>query len=161
MKDSEQRTESIAVPNRGPASVLARGELRRFVKFIVVGAAGFVVDTGTLSALVFLTSVSRAFAKGAGFCAAVACTFLMNRWWAYRDSRSKRVFTQVLQFLVISLVGLAINLLVFGLVDHALLMRTSSTVALYASQAAAVGTALIWNFVANRLITFGDVKLGA
>jgi putative flippase GtrA len=162
MKDRELQgtAPSVAVSVPNTASDLARGELRRFVKFIAVGAAGFVVDTGTLSTLVFFTSLSRAFAKGAAFCAAVACTFLMNRLWAYRDSRSKAVLTQVSQFLLVSLVGLAINMVVFSVVDHALLKRTSSALALYAAQAAAVGTALVWNFLANRVITFGDVKLG-
>ncbi len=138
----------------------ARRELQRFAKFLVVGVTGFVVDTGVLTALVFFFSTDRRLAKGVAFCFAVATTFVMNRFWAYRESRSKTVLAQIAQFLLISLVGLGINLLVFAAVDHALHARLGSIIALYAAQVAAVGTALVWNFAANRLITYGDVKLG-
>jgi putative flippase GtrA len=94
------------------------------------------------------------------FCLAVATTFTLNRVWAYKESRSKNVHSQVVQFLLISLVGLVINLVVFGAVDRFLHARVGSALALYSAQACAVGTALIWNFIANRFITYGDVKLG-
>jgi hypothetical protein len=57
-------------------------------------------------------------------------------------------------------VGLGINVLVFSAVDHALDGHASKVVALYVAQAFAVGTALVWNFGANRFITYSDIKLG-
>ena len=139
---------------------VARGELRRFLKFLVVGAVGFVVDTGTLTALVFWGGVDRRVAKGLAFLAALLSGFVWNRLWAYRESRSKSMMAQVAQFALISLVGLGINVLIFGAVDHALAGRVSKVVALYVAQVFAVGTALIWNFGANRFITYSDIKLG-
>jgi putative flippase GtrA len=137
-----------------------RQEVRRFLKFLAVGAMGFVVDTGTLTGLVFFARVDSRVAKGVAFCMAVLFSFVWNRFWTYRESRAKPMAAQVAQFLLISLVGLGINVLVFGGVDHALSGHWGAVRALYAAQVMAVGTALIWNFAANRLITYGDVKLG-
>ncbi|HKY38912.1 MAG TPA: GtrA family protein [Polyangiaceae bacterium] len=138
----------------------ARRELGRFFRFLLVGSIGFVVDTGSLSIMVLLLSLDRQLAKGLAFCLAVLSNFVWNRYFTYRDSRSKSVLSQVWQFALISLVGLGINLLVFGIADAALRPLFGSIEALYAAQAAAVGTALLWNFAANRIITYGDVKLG-
>ena len=141
-------------------TITARREAQRFFKFLAVGAFGFVVDTGSLSALVFFAAMDRSVAKGVAFCLSVLSNFIWNRYWAYRESRSKSVSAQVLQFLLISVVGLAINVAVFGVVDRAVTGVVSHVLALYVAQVSAVGTALIWNFSANRLITYGDVKLG-
>jgi putative flippase GtrA len=138
----------------------ARRELGRFLRFLLVGAFGFVVDTGSLSVMVLLLSVDRRLAKGIAFALAVLSNFIWNRYFTYRESRSKAVFSQVWQFTLISIVGLGINLVVFGLADGVLEPMLGSVRALYAAQVAAVGTALLWNFVANRVITYGDVKVG-
>jgi len=37
---------------------------------------------------------------------------------------------------------------------------TGSVLALYGAQVAAVGVAMTWNFGANRLVTYNDVKIG-
>jgi putative flippase GtrA len=42
-----------------PLTRAASRELQRFIKFLVVGGVGFVVDTGSLTALVFLFSADR------------------------------------------------------------------------------------------------------
>jgi putative flippase GtrA len=145
---------------RGFDRDVARRETRRFLKFLVVGAFGFVVDSGTLSVLALLLDVKRVVAKGIAFCLAVLCNFVWNRFWTYPESRTKSIAAQVTQFTLISLVGLAINLVVFGGVD-ALLSRSMGPVSsLYLAQVAAVGVALFWNFAANRIITYGDVRLG-
>ena len=139
---------------------IARRETRRFLKFLLVGGIGFVIDTGSLSALVFGLQTNRTLAKGISFSLAVMSNYLLNRFWTYPDSRSKSVLTQIAQFAVVSLVGLGINLVVFNWVDHVALHWVSSVLALYAAQACAVGVALFWNFGANRLVTYSGVGLG-
>lgn len=138
----------------------ARREAQRFLRFLAVGAVGFVFDTGTLTLLAFATSMDRRLAKGIAFCVAVASNFVLNRYWTYRESRSKRVMTQMSQFMLTSVVGLGINVAVFGAVEHALAGKLDAVLVLYVAQACAVGTALVWNFGSNRFLTYGDVKLG-
>jgi putative flippase GtrA len=86
--------------------------------------------------------------------------FILNRLWTYPDSRSKSMLAQVVQFGLVSLVGLGINLLVFSWANKLALHWVGSVLALYAAQCTAVGVALFWNYAANRFVTYGDVGLG-
>jgi len=139
---------------------VARREVRRFLMFLIVGGIGFVVDTGALTVFAVACSLDRVLAKGLAFSLAVATTFVCNRRWTYPESRDKFMLPQLMQFVLVSCVGLAINLLVFGWADRFALGYTTPIVALYVGQAAAVGVALFWNYAANRLITFRSVGLG-
>ena len=138
----------------------ARRESQRFLKFLVVGGFSFVVDTGSLSALVLWFDTNRILAKAIAFSLAVLSNFVWNRYWIYPESRSKPWFKQLLQFCLMSVVGFVINMSVFALVDRLATEPLGHVLALYLAQAMAVGAALFWNFTANRLITYGDVKLG-
>lgn len=141
-----------------------RKEAKRFIKFAIVGGIGFLIDTGALSLLVFLlhleNDVHRLLAKSISFTLAVISNFVWNRRWTYPESRSKPLGRQMAQFFVLNLIGLGINLLVFGIVDSALMPIAGSVLALYGAQVAAVGVAMTWNFGANRLVTYNDVKIG-
>lgn len=139
---------------------IARSETRRFLKFLAVGGIGFLIDTGALSALALGLHADATFAKGLSFSLAVVSNYLLNRFWTYPDSRSKSVLAQITQFMVVSLVGLGINLVVFHWANRLALHWVSAVWALYVAQASAVGVALFWNFGANRFITYGDVALG-
>jgi len=141
-----------------------RKEAKRFIKFAIVGGVGFVIDTGTLSLLVFLLNLTgdtqRLAAKAVSFTLAVISNFVWNRRWTYPESRSKPLGKQMTQFFVLNLIGLGINLLVFSVVDSLLIPLVGLVWALYGAQIAAVGVAMFWNFAANRLVTYNDVKFG-
>jgi putative flippase GtrA len=145
---------------RGARADAARREVQRLFKFLVVGGIGFLIDTGSLSVLVLIFSVDRVVAKGIAFSLAVLSNFVLNRLWTYRDSRSKGVMTQVAQFVLVSGVGLAINLVVFNFTNQRAAHWFGPVITLYIAQACAVGIALFWNYAANRLITYNDVAIG-
>src|SRR5262245_35625596 len=92
-----------AVPHRH------RKEVRRIAKLMVVGGIGFVVDTRTLNLIVLglhlADNLHRTLAKAASFGLAVLSNFLWNRYWTYRDSRSKPLGVQLMQFGVVSAIG--------------------------------------------------------
>lgn len=139
-------------------------EAERFFKFLVVGTIGFIVDFGTLTFLVEVMGFVPVVANTISFSAAVVSNFTLNRYWTYPDSRSKRRRIQVLQFGVVSIVGLAINngilLLLeppFDVLLHA--VGVPSTIGGYIP-AKMVGTivVLFWNFFINRYWTYNDVE---
>jgi putative flippase GtrA len=141
-----------------------RKELKRFLKFAIVGFVGFIIDTGTLYLLVFLLHLNddneRLLAKTISFTLAVISNFTWNRRWTYPESRSKPLGKQLTQFFVLNLIGLGINLSVFKVVDSLLVPILDLKLALGGAQIAAVAVALFWNFAANRLVTYNDVKFG-
>lgn len=134
-----------------------RKELVRFLKFCVVGTVGFGVDTGLLNGLIFLAGWMPVLAKAVSFTAAVINNFLWNRYWTYPESRSKPIWQQISQFFVVNTAGLGINLVVFGTVSGVLIPRLGMKWGVNAAQVVAVGVALFWNFLANRLWTYNDV----
>ncbi|HSM56536.1 MAG TPA: GtrA family protein [Candidatus Sulfomarinibacteraceae bacterium] len=138
-------------------------EAERFFKFGVVGTIGFIVDFGTLTFLVELLGFHPLVANTISFSAAVVSNFTFNRYWTYPDSRSKRRRIQLLQFAVVSIVGLALNnSILVGLrgpfnsflptigappfIDGYIPAKIVATVVV-----------LFWNFFINRYWTYNDV----
>jgi putative flippase GtrA len=143
-------------------------EGKRFVKFLVVGTIGAVVDFGTFN---FLTAVLRlppVPSSVASFLAAVTSNFLFNRYWTYPDSRTKRIWHQAVQFTAVNLVGLGIRTPLFAFlipVWQGFLEQNGAAAAASGEQlsrnlalACAVLVVLVWNFVVNRFWTYNDVS---
>ncbi len=143
-----------------------RKETLRFIKFAVVGALGALTDFSILILLVEVGGVVPVIASGFGFSAAVLQNFLLNRWWTFPESRVQSKRSQILKFVLVSLVGLGINLIIFEFIDQSLRdfwinFLSSSALGFRASYIFAklfsIGVVLFWNFAANRLWTFREL----
>jgi putative flippase GtrA len=156
-------------------------EVERFIKFLIVGTIGALIDLGLTNFLmkfvfhVEADNVWPVLASGAvGFAAAVTSNFLWNRYWTYPDSRSRSLRRQLAQFFAVNAVGLGIRLLVLRLlyVPAVWLVENVSRDVVHfelnASQQARIGANLVimvalvivlfWNFFVNRYWTYSDVK---
>lgn len=146
-----------------------RKEFKRFFKFGIVGAIGFVVDFGAFNLLTAVFGVWNVAAQTLSFCAAVASNFAWNRFWIYPDSRSKAVGHQVWQFALVSLIGWVVRTPIFtALVTPYTHLAQSTGVASQLrippptlgnnlALASAVVVILFWNFFVNRFWTYNDV----
>lgn len=110
-------------------------EAERFIKFLVVGGIGFVVDFGIFNLLLnpanalvapgnslytlltglglsdyFVTHLGPTIASAVSFVAAVFSNFLWNRYWTYPDSRSRSRRRQFTMFFLVSIVGVLIRI---------------------------------------------------
>ena len=138
-------------------------EAERFFKFLIVGTIGFIVDFGTLTFLVEVAGLMTIVANTISFSAAVLSNFTLNRYWTYPDSRSKRRRVQIIQFALVSVVGLAINNLILISLEHpfgALLATVGapSVIGGYMpAKMVATVVVLFWNFFINRYWTYNDV----
>ena len=147
------------------ALTYARGnrEVRRFAKFAVVGAAGSITDFTVLNVLVqlfgFMPVVSNIFS----FAAAVMQNFALNRRWTFPESKQRQAGRQLIQFALISLVGLGINTVILATVDHLLIdfwthlvghEHLGFTISYNFAKLFAIGVVLFWNFAGNRLWTY-------
>jgi putative flippase GtrA len=84
-------------------------ETGRFFRFAIVGAIGAVVDFGIFNLLSSLLSMPVVWASTISFTCAVINNFFLNRSWTYPDSRSKPMLRQILQFTLISIIGMGIR----------------------------------------------------
>ncbi len=137
-----------------------RREMSRFARFGIVGLSGFIVDFVVLNVLMWRFGFSPALANTCSFTLAVSNTFFWNRMWTFPESRQRPIATQITQFFVVNLVGLAINQATF-LGSNALVWRHlfGAIWAYNFAKMTASGVALFWNFGANRLWTWrGLVK---
>jgi putative flippase GtrA len=140
-----------------------RKELKRFLKFSVVGAAGAFTDFTVLNVLVqslhFLPVVANCFS----FTTAVMQNFILNRYWTYPESRQRQASAQLAQFFLVNIIGLGINTLILVSVDHSLRNFWTSLVGNHDTgffisynfaKLFAVGIVLFWNFGINRMWTY-------
>ncbi len=143
-------------------------ERMRFMRFAVVGIIGAIVDFGTFNLLVAFTPIPAVWASVISFTAAVCSNFIWNRYWTYPDSRSKPLTGQVFQFILVSVIGLAIRTPLFAYLEKVLVQFfagilpknfffSSTFLGHNAALAAAVLVVMMWNFFANRFWTYNDV----
>jgi len=142
-------------------------ERTRFIKFAIVGSIGAVVDFGIMN---ILTQLSTPFVVASiiSFIAAVISNFLLNRYWTYPDSREKTFTQQMVQFFIISLIGLAIRTPMLAWMESRLIRLSASIVPATfltpeiighnVSLAIAILVVMMWNFFANRYWTYNDIK---
>lgn len=141
-------------------------EAERFLKFLIVGTVGFVVDFGMLTLLVELFHAPTLLANVVSFSAAVMSNFTFNRLWTYPDSRSKTLWSQLGQFWMVSIVGLGINTLILFLLESPFdaLFSDAGVAALVdrgyiPAKMVATVAVLFWNFFINRYWTYNDIDL--
>src|SRR5512134_3557605 len=92
-----------------------RKEVKRFLKFLVVGSTGFIVDFGMFNLLLKALNFPPILAQAISFTLAAINNFLWNRYWTYPDSRSKPILRQFGMFFVLSVIGLLIRTPIFAL----------------------------------------------
>ena len=139
-----------------------RKEVKRFVKFAMVGAAGTVTDFVILNLLVQLAGFPLALANTVSFTTAVFQNFILNRYWTFPESRERHASGQLLQFAMVSIVGYALSQFVFLTLNHLWVSywitefgdHMGTIVSYNLAKLFAIGVVLFWNFTANRLWTY-------
>ena len=145
-------------------------ERTRFLRFATVGIIGAVVDFGTFNLLTSFAGMTAVLASVFSFIAAIISNFTWNRYWTYPDSRTKPITRQVLQFSLVSIVGLLIRTPIIALLEPFFTQLftglqflpigfiTAEFLANNLSLAIAVIVVMFWNFFINRYWTYGDIE---
>jgi putative flippase GtrA len=143
-----------------------RQEHLRFVKFLVVGIIGAIVDFGIMNFLSHILKLSLTISGSISFICAVISNFIWNRYWTYPDSRSRPLARQLGMFFIVNLAGIAIRIPILHFVEPVLIKLFSQlTIPLNGQQllarngtlALAIGVVTLWNFFVNRYWTYNDV----
>jgi len=145
-------------------------ERTRFLRFATVGIMGAVVDFGVFNLLATILDMPAVWASVISFIAAIISNFNWNSYWTYPDSRSKPVAQQLVQFTIVSVIGLAIRTPIIAVLEIVYKNIFSSLAFLpigfissdFLGENLALATAVIivmfWNFFINRYWTYNDVK---
>jgi putative flippase GtrA len=119
----------------------------QLAKFGFVGGSGYLINLAVFSLLRSDLGLHQALAAVGAFCVAVTSNFFWNRHWTFAATDGHAGF-QAARFFAVSIGALAVNLVVL----EALVMATS--LGDLSAQAIAVGVAMPFNFLGNKLWTF-------
>lgn len=144
-------------------------EIKRFVKFAIVGASGLVIDIVLLNIFERDLRLTVPVAVALAFIIAATNNFIWNRLWVYPESRSQKKRKQLPLFLTVNAAGLLINELMFALFQQPItsLMAMAPIsfvqshyrgIGLNVTKLIAAVIVMLWNFFVNRFVTFRNVK---
>lgn len=133
-------------------------EFTRFLKFATVGGIGMFVDLSVLTLARELLRLPLEIALGLGFTVAVLSNFTWNRLWTFPESRQRPLGSQLVQFVVINIIGLGINeVVVLGL--HPMFsVALPDPPAYLTAKVIAIGIVLFWNYFVNRAWTYRGIE---
>jgi putative flippase GtrA len=149
--------------------------IERFIKFAIVGTIGALVDFTVLNImkLVFEATgfgeawdvsantrqIQLAAANTISFSTAVLSNFSWNRLWTFPESRERPLGTQLVQFTIVNIAGLAINTLILVGLDQYVLQHILPTRLSYnLAKAVAICVVLFWNFGINLIWTYRGIE---
>ncbi len=133
--------------------------LYKFVKFGEAGGLNWLVDFGVLNLLIMITGISAGLVyslfKGASFVVATVNSYGWNRLWVF-ESKSKDTGNEITRFLVITILGLGINVAIASAIVFAGPKIAELDSKIWANAAAAVGSlvAMGWNFIMYKFWVF-------
>lgn len=122
---------------------------RQFIKYTLVGATGTILDIGTLFILVEYAGFPILPAATVSFLLGGINNFLLHKFWTFKN-RSKKYVQLYLKFLIISLIGLGINLSLIHLLANIFAIWYMLAKVLTAI------LVLVWNYFGNKFWTFLD-----
>ncbi len=131
--------------------------LAKYIKFSVIGGLGAVINTAILWTANEVFFVYYLWASVLAFSVAVTSNYVLNRKWTFRSKG--RVPKQYSQFLVVSVSGLVLNLIVLksivdGLMPALDIARDKASVYLIVANLITIFIVSVFNFVVNSFWTF-------
>ncbi len=134
-------------------------ELKRFLRYLLVGLSGTLLDFALLAVFKHFVLLPTLSANVTSYSCGIINNFLLSRYWVYREAPKEQTTTQFVKFVLVSLVGLALNnLIVLGLEGPAGQLLHNASYGYIPAKIIATGVGLFWNYLANRVWTFGEVK---
>lgn len=124
--------------------------LSKFIKFGLVGFSGVFVDFSVTWLLKERFRVQQYVSNAAGFMTAASTNYVLNRIWTFQSTNPNVAF-EYGEFILISIIGLAINTTILWLLVSRLKLN------FYVSKIIAIGIVTLWNFAANLAFTFNGV----
>ncbi|MDP3450475.1 MAG: GtrA family protein [Anaerolineaceae bacterium] len=141
-------------------------EIKRFIKFGIVGFTGSVIDFGVFNLLTIAFDVASIASSTVSFALAVINNFVLNRFWTYPETRQTPIYKPLVKFIIVSCLGLAIRIPLFAWLEKVLIplaektipnVLTPTIVGHNLSLAIVIGVVMLWNFFVNRFWTFKSV----
>jgi dolichol-phosphate mannosyltransferase len=123
---------------------------QRFRRFLIVGAAGLLVNQASLAFLHDIVGIAVVMASPVAILLSMLVTFMLNEHWTWHDRGTGRVLSRAMTYVPINLGGLLIN---WGILFY---LNEQHGVHYLAANLIGAGVAAIWNFLLNHAITWRE-----
>lgn len=134
--------------------------LVQLLHFAAVGSMGVIIDFGLLNLLSWVTGITKGWGivplNIISFSAALTVSFLLNKRWTFKDTSQTDNFKKFNLFLIISLLGLAINTSVVALITSNVnpALAVGPYFLLNFAKIIATGASGLWNFSGYKMVVF-------
>jgi dolichol-phosphate mannosyltransferase len=125
-----------------------RNVIKEFFQFAFVGLIGTFINLAILYMLTDILKIYYIYSAIASFIVAATSNFILNKTWTFKEKLHEKVVNKYVQFFLVSLVALTINLIFLYIFTEFLGIHY------LISQFLAIGIALIINFLGNKIWTF-------
>lgn len=125
-------------------------QVYKIARYLISGGTGVLINLIVLYAGVHYLHVWYLFASAAAFIIAYAFSFVLQKYWTFKDS-SKRVYTQALWYVLVAIVNVALNTIIVYVGVHGL--------HIYYLAAQIIGSALVAiesYFIYHAIFTSGN-----
>jgi len=129
-------------------------------KFALVGALNTFIDLGILNILIWFTGIATGLwysvFKGISFLIATINSYFWNKHWTFEKGEKAFAPREFSKFLVVTIVGLGINVGIASIVVNVLGPQWGITAKMWATFGALTATLLawVWNFFSSKFIVF-------
>lgn len=140
-----------------------KSEIRRFLRFTMVGLVNTIVDFGVLNLLAGKLKLQIVPSQTISFITSVIVSFFLSRAVVYPEAGKNRTSLQMTKFIVINLIGLGIRSLMLPWLNRLfqvsfqgieLFGLTSEFLSRNAAWAISTSIVILLNFFGNRVWTF-------
>ncbi len=119
--------------------------MKQIIRFAFVGGSAFVIDYGILYVLNQLCGVNHLVASTISFSVSVVYNYILSTMWVFDVNQEQTKTEQLAVFMVLSVIGLAINnLIIWIFVDNC---------GMYIMWAKVIATAvvMVYNFITRKI----------
>lgn len=121
----------------------------QFLKFCLVGFSGLFIDFSVTYVFKEKIKVNKFLSSAIGFILGATNNYFINKLWTFND-HTTNYGVQYSQFLLVSLVGLGLNMLIIYL------LHKLKGMDFYWAKFTASFLVAFWNFGANKYFTFSN-----
>jgi putative flippase GtrA len=122
--------------------------LVQLTRYTIISAAALSVDFGLLFALTYYLKTNYLGSAAIGFCAGVIVNYILCTHWVFRRRALQNKTMEFIIFLLIGVIGLAIN--------QAMMWYLTDKTHMYylISKAYSIAIVFSWNFIARKIALF-------
>tara|TARA_B100001142_G_scaffold99179_1_gene101136 strand:- start:2455 stop:2829 length:375 start_codon:yes stop_codon:yes gene_type:complete len=119
----------------------------KFIKFIIVGFSGLIIDFSITFLCKEKINLDRYVSNSIGFILAAGSNYIFNRIWTF-GSNNPEIAIEFSSFVFVSIIGLIINNSILWL------LHNRGDLHFYLAKFGAIMVTTFWNFFANYFYTF-------